>query len=212
MIHRLLPVGPLQCNCSIIACETTREAIVIDPGDEPERILAELRSQGVNVKYLVHTHAHFDHVGGTSGVRRQCGAPVCLHEGDRQLYENVPLQGKMFGVPVIEPPPVEKWLEDEETLSFGNYSLQTLHTPGHSPGSVCFKVWGNGEQALFSGDTLFQGSIGRTDLWGGSLEELLASVRDRILPLDGDTPVFPGHGPATRLGDEKLHNPFLQDI
>lgn len=209
IIHRLLPVGPLQCNCSILACAATREAVVIDPGDEAEKIVSRLSEEGLRVKYLLHTHAHFDHVGGTGGVRKACGAPVCLHEGDRELYANVPLQARLFGMTAEEPPPVEKWLEDGERLAFGDYSVETLHTPGHSPGSVCFRVWGNGEELLFSGDTLFQRSIGRTDLWGGSLDQLLQSVRRRLWTLDDDTPVYPGHGPATRIGEEKAENPFL---
>lgn len=209
VIQRILPVGPLQCNCVVLGCERTKEAVVIDPGADPERILEAISSEGLRPKYLLHTHAHFDHVCGTRGVREVWEAPTCLHAGDEALYKNVPMQGKFFGFQLEETPPLEKLLEDEEILSFGDLRLQTLHTPGHSPGSVSFKLL-NGPETLYSGDTLFYRSIGRADLWGGDADLLLKSIRDRLFVFEGELEVVPGHGPVTRLGDEKKLNPFLQ--
>jgi hydroxyacylglutathione hydrolase len=209
MIHKSVVVGPLQCNCAILGCERTREAVIVDPGDEAGRILAEIAAEKLQIKYILHTHAHFDHVGATGGVRKSIDAKVCLHKGDEDLYRNLPLQGRLFGIPIQEAPPVEKFLEDGEVLSFGDYKLETVHTPGHSPGSICFRVTGNGEEYLFSGDTLFQQSVGRSDLWGGDHDTLIKSIRKRLLVLDDDTPVHPGHGPSTLVGVEKRSNPFL---
>jgi len=208
MIQKTFTVGPLQCNCTILACERTLEAVLIDPGDEPQKIIEHLDRLGVAVKYLLHTHAHFDHIGGTQGVRAHTSAPVCLHSGDQMIYEMLPQQGKMFGMNFDPAPPIEKFLVDEETLRFGDHEIQVIHTPGHSPGGVCFKLTG-GEETLFSGDSLFQGSIGRTDLWGGDYEQLITSIKKRLLVLDDDIRVFPGHGPSTLIGKEKRNNPFL---
>ncbi|NBT58493.1 MBL fold metallo-hydrolase [bacterium] len=208
MIHKTFPVGPLQCNCSILACERTLEAIVIDPGDEPQKILQHLTQLGVKVKYLLHTHAHFDHIGATKDIKAQTSASVCLHKADQFIYEMLPMQGKMFGFQFETAPPVEKYLEDEEILQFGDHGIQVIHTPGHSPGGVCFKLTA-GDETLFSGDTLFKQSIGRTDLWGGNYEELIASIKNRLLVLNDDIGVFPGHGPSTLIGQEKRTNPFL---
>jgi glyoxylase-like metal-dependent hydrolase (beta-lactamase superfamily II) len=208
MIQKTFTVGPLQCNCTILACEKTLEAVVIDPGDEPQKILQNLSQMGVTVKYLLHTHAHFDHIGGTKGVKAKTSATVCLHSGDQSIYEMLPVQGKMFGMEFEPAPPIEKFLQDEERLRFGEHEIQVIHTPGHSPGGVCFKLTG-GEETLFSGDSLFQGSIGRTDLWGGDYDQLIKSIKQRLLVLNDDIGVFPGHGPATLIGKEKRTNPFL---
>ncbi|NBX76092.1 MAG: MBL fold metallo-hydrolase [Proteobacteria bacterium] len=208
MIQKTFTVGPLQCNCTILACEKTLEAVIIDPGDEPQKIIQHLNQMGVSVKYLLHTHAHFDHIGGTKGVKAHTLAPVCLHSGDQAIYEMLPVQGKMFGMHFESAPPIEKFLQDEETLRFGEHEIQVIHTPGHSPGGVCFKLTG-GDETLFSGDSLFQGSIGRTDLWGGDYDQLIKSIKQRLLVLDDDIGVFPGHGPSTLIGKEKRNNPFL---
>lgn len=183
--------------------------MIVDPGDEPERILAAVRAQNLDVKYLLHTHAHFDHVGATGAVRKALSAPTCLHAGDEDLYKNLPLQGKMFGIPLDAPPPLEKRIEDAETLRFGDYTLEVLHTPGHSPGSVCFRVTGNSEELVLSGDTLFQLSVGRSDLWGGDHRTLVRSIRERLFILEDEIAVHPGHGPSTTIGVEKRMNPFL---
>lgn len=209
MLYRRLVVGPLQCNCTILACEKTREAVVIDPGDESEKILKALDEDGLRVKYLLHTHAHFDHIAATGGVRAKTAAPVCLHKDDASLYENLPMQGKLFGMHFEKAPPIEKWIEDEERIAFGECSLTVAHTPGHSPGGVCFIGESGAEQWCFSGDTLFQQSIGRTDLWGGDADQLVSSIQSRLLSLDDDTKVFPGHGPDTTIGRERRTNPFL---
>lgn len=209
MIQQRLVVGPLQCNCTILACEKTREAVVIDPGDEAPRILEALQKQNLTAKYLLHTHAHFDHIGGTREIRDKLQTKICLHQGDEMIYKMLPLQGQMFGMQFPEPRPIDQFIEDGEVLQFGEHKLEVIHTPGHSPGGVCFKL-SDKEQLLFSGDTLFQRSIGRTDLWGGSFETLVASIKHRIFTLDGDTLVFPGHGDSTRVGEEKKENPFLQ--
>jgi len=210
MIHQTIVVGPLECNCALLACEKTKEAIIIDPGEQADKIIAAVEKAGLSVKYLVHTHAHFDHIGGTKGVREVLPAAICLHRADEQIYQNLPLQGKMFGFAFDAAPPVEKWIEDEETLLFGECRATVIHTPGHSPGSICLRVRDEKEEKLFSGDTLFQMSIGRSDLWGGDQSQLLKSVRERIFTLDGEMPVYPGHGASTRIGDEKLHNPFFR--
>lgn len=208
LIHETTVVGPLQCNCVLLACPKTLEAVLIDPGEEAPKILKMIESRGVKVKYLLHTHAHFDHFSATGEVKGKVGGQICLHRDDDELFRNLPLQGKLFGFPYAAAPPVEKYLEHEEELSFGEQKLRVLHTPGHSPGSVCYEVLGSAGK-VFSGDTLFRQSVGRADLWGGDGRLLLSSIRDRLLSLDDEMQVFPGHGPKTTIGFEKRSNPFL---
>lgn len=207
-LKETLVVGPLQCNCTILACEKTLEAVVIDPGDEAENILASLRAKNIKVKYLLHTHAHFDHIGATASLKSKTAAQICLHKGDEEIYKNLPLQGQMFGMKFDAPAPIDKFLEDEEEVTFGEQKLKVIHTPGHSPGGICFTLEGK-ESLVFSGDTLFQGSIGRTDLWGGDYSQLIRSIKSRLLTLDDSTQVFPGHGPSSVIHAEKKLNPFL---
>ena len=202
-----LPVGPLQCNCSILADEAAREAIVIDAGDEPERILEALKQTGCRAVALVHTHAHFDHIGATREVAEATGAPIRLHAADRPLYERLPEQAALFGLSASEPAPLDAPLEDGETLPFGRFRLRVLHTPGHTPGSSCFELLGDSPM-LFAGDTLFRRSIGRTDLWGGDTETILASIREKLFRLPESLPVVCGHGPGTTIGEERHLNPF----
>ena len=209
MIHKTIVVGPLQCNCAILACEKTRDAVIIDPGEEAPRILAEVKAQKLNVKYILHTHAHFDHIAGTGELHRELKAPPCLHRADEFIYNQLPMQGKMFGMQFGNAPAIEKYLADGELLEFGEEKLEVIHTPGHSPGGVCFRKLG-GDELIFSGDTLFQGSIGRTDLWGADHGLLIRSIKERLMVLEGDSPVYPGHGPKSRIGVEKLSNPFLR--
>lgn len=210
MILERFVVGPFQCNCNVLACEKTQEAIVLDPGDEPEKIVAYLKRQNLKVKYLLHTHAHLDHVGGTCGVQEHSGGEACLHEGDRFLFENLPMQAALFNLP---PPPqgkIDQWIADQDMFAFGNYKLQALHTPGHTPGSMSFLLEDEAGDQLFSGDTLFARSIGRTDLWGGDYQQIIRSIRNKLLPLDEKTVIHAGHGPDSTIGEEKMGNPFLQ--
>jgi glyoxylase-like metal-dependent hydrolase (beta-lactamase superfamily II) len=214
LIRESFPVGLLGCNCSIVADPDTRQALVVDPGDQAPDILAALRRLGVQAVKLVHTHGHFDHVLGTGEVAAATGAEVLIHAGDRWLYDNVELQARFFGLPLPSPaplpPPPTRELAGDEALPFGNREARVLHTPGHTPGSLCFFVERGGETPLlFAGDTLFRRSVGRTDLWGGSFEQLAASIRERLFALPDDTLVIPGHGPPTSIGAEREDNPVV---
>ena len=205
-----LVAGPLACNCSIVADPAAGEAAVIDPGGEVDRILEILRTHGLKLKAIVHTHAHIDHILGTERLAAETGAPVWLHELDLPLYEGIGMQAAMLGMSGAgSPPPPDRFCVDGDELQLGEAErLRVVHTPGHTPGSVCFHA--EAKKLLFSGDTLFRLGIGRTDLWGGSYPEIIRSIRDRLLTLPGDTSVVPGHGPATTIGTELKMNPFLQ--
>ncbi len=212
LIRESFPVGLLGCNCSIIADPETRQALVVDPGDQAPDILAALARLDVQAVRLVHTHAHFDHVLGTGAVAAATGAEILLHGDDRWLYDNVVLQVGFFGMPLPAPPPPPptRELRGDEVLPFGAREARVLHTPGHTPGSVCFFVERAGETpVLFAGDTLFRRSVGRTDLWGGSFEQLATSIRERLFSLPDDTLVIPGHGPTTTIGAERDDNPYV---
>ncbi len=211
MIHEIFPVGMLACNCSVMGDESTREAIVIDPGDDIEQIQQILTKHRLRAKYIVATHAHIDHVGGIAKLQEATGAAVLMHQNDLLLYQNLAMQAEWLGVPAPGVAEVDQFLHEGDALRCGTLSLEVLHTPGHSPGSLSLHLPGEDERIL-SGDTLFQGSIGRTDLWGGSLEEILRSIRTRLLIFPDPTPVFPGHGPPTTIGEERERNPFLQDL
>ena len=211
MIHDVLPVGMLVCNCSVLGDETTGEAVVIDPGDEVEKVLDVLVRHNLRARYIVATHAHLDHVGGVERLQRATGAAVLMHEADLPLFEHLDVQAEMLGLRAPARLEVDQFLREGGTLRCGSLALEVLHTPGHSPGSLSLHLPG-GQAKLFSGDTLFQGSIGRTDLWGGSYDEILRSIRSRLLIFPDETPVFPGHGPATTIGHERERNPFLQGL
>ena len=202
------PVGMLGCNCAIVADTESGEALVIDPGDEADRILEVLSRNHLRPVGLLHTHAHFDHVGASALLARETGAPILLHSGDSPLYAALPEQGRAFGLPVGEPGPVSRFLGEGDVVACGSSGLEVLHTPGHTPGSLCFRMGGD-RPVLFSGDTLFRRSVGRTDLWGGSSEALLASIREKLLVLPGDLPVVPGHGDGTTIAEEARLNPFV---
>ncbi len=208
MIHEILPVGPLRCNCSVIGDEASREAMVIDPGDEVEQILALVDRHGLRVKQIVITHAHIDHVGGAMKLRRITGAPVLLNHNDSALLEMLDEQAAWVGMAAPQPVQIDQGLADGDTLRAGGVSASVLHTPGHTEGSVC--LYFPEHSRLIAGDTLFAGSIGRTDLPGGSLEKILRSLHQRVLALPDDTLVVPGHGPATSIGRERESNPFLR--
>jgi len=208
------PVGTLGCNCSLLYDEKTREAIIIDPGNDAVLVLQQIAKHQLKVQKLVHTHAHFDHIGHSNSIRSATHATMYLHKGDLFLYEALAQQGLWFGQTVdTEIREIDHWLEHEETIGFSSSSspfLQVLHTPGHTPGSCSFYCEGLATPILFSGDTLFANSVGRTDLPGGNSEQLLESIHQRILPLPGETVCIPGHGVRTKLEREKRHNPFLQ--
>jgi len=258
LIHITIPVGMLQCNCSIIGDPLTREALVVDPGDEVTRILDLLGRRRLTVKAIVSTHAHIDHVGGLSKLHQYTGAPVLMHRDDLPLYQAMDVQAAFLGVLPPDLTEVDQLLKEGDVLRWGSLEAQVIHTPGHSPGSVSLflphdagrvSLTDKGIQAearagsadgategadfdesenaddventvsdkteirvpqLLSGDTLFKGSIGRTDLWGGSMEEIMDSLRDKLMQLPDATIVHPGHGPMTTIGQEREVNPFLR--
>ncbi len=244
LIHITIPVGILQCNCSIIGDPDTREALVVDPGDEVTRILDLIGRHRLTVKAIVSTHAHIDHVGGLSKLHQYTGAPVLMHRDDLPLYQAMDMQASFLGILPPELTDIDQLLKEGDVLRWGPFEAQVIHTPGHTPGSVSLylphgagKVTvaeegetmavpeeGGREEGeregggkivlpapqLFSGDTLFAGSIGRTDLWGGSMEQIMDSLRTKLMHLPDETVVYPGHGAVTTIGDERHLNPFLQ--
>jgi glyoxylase-like metal-dependent hydrolase (beta-lactamase superfamily II) len=204
-----IPVGPLQCNCSILGDPGSGEALVIDPGDEPEKILEALRASRLTPVALLHTHAHFDHIGGSRRVHETTAAPIRLHAADFPLYDALPAQAAHFGLSAEDPAPPDRAVEDGEVIRFGGFAVTAIHTPGHTPGSTCYHLNGAGG-ILFSGDTLFRRSIGRTDLWGGDSRTILSSIRERLYRLPADLRVICGHGPDTTIGEESARNPFVR--
>jgi glyoxylase-like metal-dependent hydrolase (beta-lactamase superfamily II) len=210
LLLETFPVGAFQCNCSILGCADSKEAIVVDPGGDHERILEVVRHYDLTIKWIIHTHAHLDHIYETRDVKEAAGGTIALHQGDAFLYDGFAMQAAMFGWQPRPVLPVDHWLSDGETLGFGKRAVEVVHTPGHTPGSCCFKVDGADRPLLLAGDTLFQRSIGRTDLPGGDYATIERSIQKRIYTLDPDTAVIPGHGPRTTVGDEARHNPFVQ--
>ncbi len=202
-------VAPLGCNCSILADLTAKTAIVVDPGGELAKIRARLDALGVVPTAIVHTHTHIDHVGATPGLVRAYAATPMIHERDRFLYDMLPMQAAMLGIALPESTHMEGTLVDGGTVTAGACELGVLHTPGHTPGSVCFVLAHDGGRVVFSGDTLFKRGVGRTDLWGGDSAALMTSIRDKLFTLEGDTQVVTGHGPSTTVGDEREKNPFF---
>jgi len=233
LIHEVLPVGMLQCNCSILGDPETREAIVVDPGDEVERIVEILSRHKLKVLAIVSTHTHIDHVGGLAALHRITGAPVFMHESDLDLYRKLDMQAKWLRMPTPEVTDVDQFLREGDAVRWGGYEARVVHTPGHTPGSLCLYIpareiavpedasaragsfragAGNGgeDSRLIAGDTLFAGSIGRTDLWGGSFPEIMKSLHTKLMALPDETLVLPGHGEATTIGEERQSNPFLR--
>lgn len=208
MIRRTFAVPPLGCNCSIIGDPHTKQAVVVDPGGAPERILHEVRALGLTVTRILHTHAHFDHFLASGDMQQATGASLCLHPDDRRLWELLEEQCEVFGVPYAPVPLPDYWLKDEEQFAVGTLACIAIHTPGHTPGSMSFHL--PTEQLLLAGDTLFRGSIGRTDLWGGDFQAIERSIRERLYRLDGDTVVVTGHGPETDIGTEQRSNAFVR--
>lgn len=207
MIHEILPVGPLQCNCSVIGDESAREAMVIDPGDDVEDVLALVRKHNLTVKQIVITHAHIDHVGGAMKLRAATGAPILLNQNDQALLKMLDVQASWIGMPSPGKVEIDGNLAQSDTLTAGSLTASVLHTPGHTEGSIC--LYFPAQQKLIAGDTLFAGSIGRTDLPGGSFDKIIDSLHEKLLALPDDTVVIPGHGPLTTIGEERESNPFL---
>jgi hydroxyacylglutathione hydrolase len=255
LIHEIIPVGMLQCNCSILGDPETHEAIVVDPGDEVERILEILRTQQLNVRAIVSTHAHIDHVGGLARLHAATKAPVLIHEADLELYQHLDMQAQFLGMRTPESMRIKDFVKEGDSVCWGAYAARVIHTPGHTPGSISLLVergqpteqayedrmrpqsakaspeahlhehlpghrgkavpWPTPQAALapgrlVAGDTLFQGSIGRTDLWGGSMKDILRSIREKLLALPDETLVIPGHGDNTTIGAERAENPYLR--
>ncbi len=208
MIHEILPVGPLQCNCSIIGDETTHEAMVIDPGDDIADILALIGKHNLQVKQIVITHAHIDHVGGAMKLRAATGAPILLNQNDSALLKMLDIQAAWLGMSPPGKVEIDHSISDTDKVQAGPFLAQVMHTPGHTEGSIC--LYFPAEKKLLAGDTLFAGSIGRTDLPGGSFDKIIHSLREKVLALPDDTVVVPGHGPLTSIGEERESNPFLQ--
>ncbi|HEX4770683.1 MAG TPA: MBL fold metallo-hydrolase [Bryobacteraceae bacterium] len=208
VIHEILAVGLLECNCSIFGDEETREAIVIDPGDDVSRIVQILERHQLKVKAIVITHGHIDHVMGANKLRELSGAPVYMNQRDADMLDALPLQASWLGVDTPERPPVDTDAVDGTTITLANARFHVMHTPGHTPGSS--SVWIPEENKLVAGDTLFRDSVGRTDLPGGNSRRLLSSIKTRLYELPDETVVIPGHGANTTIGREKEHNPFVR--
>ena len=211
MVVTVVPVGALQCNCTILGDPESGEAIVVDPGDEVEKVLGALRRHGLRCVAIVNTHAHIDHVGANHALREATSARLMLHEADLPLYDNLGVQAQWLGGLIAEPVRAELdgHVGHGDRVSAGPVTVEVLHTPGHTPGSICFRV--DGDALVLTGDTLFAGSVGRTDLWGGDFDQEIASIRRHLLTLDNATRVIPGHGPETTIGWERHNNPFLND-
>jgi len=208
MILETFPVGPLQCNCTLLGDEETREAIVIDPGDEISRIHRRLTALGLTLKQILITHGHIDHVGGALKLKSLTGAPIFLNENDLPLLKIMAEQAAWLGVETPDTAPPDESLANGRRVGLENYSAQIIHTPGHTQGSICLLF--EPLKMVFAGDTLFAGSIGRTDLPGGNYEQIIDSIHSRLLTLPDETKVVPGHGTTTSIGAERKTNPFLQ--
>lgn len=207
IVRKTFPVGPLQCNCTVMGDTESGIGYVFDPGGDADQIMATVESMGLKIIGIIHTHAHLDHILAAGEIQRQTGAPVWLHRSDKILWDSLGFQCKMFGIPYTPVPDPDHWIEDEQELECGGYCL---HTPGHTPGSSSFYF--EDSRLLIAGDTLFQGSVGRTDFEGGSAGLLKKSIQQRIYKLDETATVITGHGPETTIGQEMRHNAFVRAI
>ncbi len=205
MIIKELVVGPLMSNCFIFGCKESKEAVVIDPGGDADRILLSLADSELKVKYIINTHGHFDHVSANGRMKDATGADILIHPLDAPMLGMLSSNAAVFGISVENSPPCDQTIEEGETVSFGNITLKVLHTPGHTPGGI--SLYTNG--IVFVGDTLFSGSIGRTDFPGGDFETLISSIKTKLFNMDDDSRVLSGHGPETTIGREKRYNPFV---
>jgi glyoxylase-like metal-dependent hydrolase (beta-lactamase superfamily II) len=201
----MLVVGPIQANCYILGCERTKEAAVIDPGGDVDKILMTLTKDKLHCVYIINTHGHFDHTGDNKRLKEVTGAKLVIHRADAPMILDQGSSGGMWGMKVEDSPPPDFYVEERNVITFGDISLQVLHTPGHSPGGISLVS----DKMVFVGDSLFAGSIGRTDLPGGDYEELIRNVKEKIFPLGDDIVIYPGHGPKTTVGREKRSNPFF---
>ena len=208
LIIETIPVGPLQCNCTIIGDRVSRRAIVVDPGGDAEMLLERLAELEVQLIRIIHTHAHLDHFLASGKIKEATGAKLALHREDFFLWDMLEDQCRMFGIPFEPSPPPDQWLEHEEEIDLNDLQGKALHTPGHTPGSMCFLF--ESQKLLFAGDTLFHGSIGRTDLWGGNFKKIEKSIQEKLYTLDEETTVITGHGESTSIGHEMRSNSFVR--
>jgi glyoxylase-like metal-dependent hydrolase (beta-lactamase superfamily II) len=206
LIFDSLPTGPLDVNCYIVGCEKTGKAAVIDPGGHAVAITERLKKHGLELAVVINTHGHFDHIGGNAALLKDSDAELMIHSADRFLLDNVSDHASSFGLSAEPSPAPSRELADGDSISVGELTLKVIHTPGHSPGGICLLI----DDHLIVGDSVFAGSIGRTDLPGGDYEQLIASIKAKLLVLPDETKIFPGHGPASTIGREKSHNPFFQ--
>ncbi len=209
MIFKYRETGPLMVNCFILGDEGTREAAVVDPGGDAEAILYLLKEDGLELKYIINTHSHFDHIGGNAALKRETGAAILIHPSEKDMLTAMSSMAQQWGIPFEPSPPPDGELDEGDVIEVGAVRLEVIHTPGHSPGGVSLKV--KDMPMVVVGDTLFQFSIGRTDFPGASHSLLIRSIKEKLLPLGDDVEVYCGHGPPTLMGREKKHNPFLQD-
>jgi len=205
MIIKTLPVGPIMANCFIVGCKETLETAVIDPGDEADKILQLVADLDLNIKTIINTHGHFDHVSANKGIHTATNAPILIHALDAPMLEQISASAANWGLSAEDSPLPERTIDDGDTISFGQITLKVMHTPGHTPGGVSLFTDGH----VFVGDTLFAGSIGRTDFPGGDFATLKSSIQDKLFALGDDVRVYTGHGPETTIGHEKQHNPFV---
>ncbi|WP_300667186.1 MBL fold metallo-hydrolase [Desulfoluna sp.] len=208
MLIKDLVVGPIGANCIILGCEATRQAAVIDPGDDADRILKALADEHLTVTAIINTHGHFDHVGANKRLKEATGADILIHEADAGMLQELSVTAMAFGLQAENSPPADRFIADGDTITFGEKSLTVLHTPGHTPGGIT--LYCKEDNVAFAGDTLFYGSIGRTDLPGGNYATLISSIKNQLFSLPDATVIYTGHGPKTSIGTEKQYNPFLK--